>query len=303
MNHYPYHLWKFGQKSSKKKSIHDILKNKKIGYFLNGHLHPSKPYYLHHGNLLEIVGCDLKEHQKFSLAIIDNGRLSYHPISLIETRENSTFSFISNPLPDEILTNHQIFNEMNTYIRVIVYSNKEPSIRSSVYLDDFDNHTLECRKIDDEFGNLRFWLCETELNVKKYGKYKLYLSGDVDKSLEFTVSDSIPGFKEDVYVPVNSFIVQYEVYLALIWLFLLIVTFPFFVLPEETKQKFDMWIEGESPDSMWIYSIFFGFLAVKGRIERLPNLIRFSLFVAVLWPLCLPIIFMTIDHHIGFVWT
>lgn len=302
-NHFPYFVWRFGAKSSSGKTFQQILKNKKIGFFLNGHLHPAKPLFMHYHGLLEIVGCDLTDHKKFSVAIIDNGRLSYHPIDLIQTRENSSFAFITNPLPDELLSNHQIFNEKNTWIRVIVYSNKEPSIYSSVYPNVLDNEKLSCRRIDDESGSLRFWLCETELNVNEYGKYRMNLTGDVEQTLSFTIDESLPSYKEDIYAPLNTIVVRYEVYLALIWFFLLIITFPFVHVPKHVTSNFEMWIEYDTSESMWIYSIFFGFLAVKSRIDRLPNLIRYSLFIVVLWPFCMPLVFMTIEKHFGFVWT
>lgn len=163
-DHFPYLLWKFGPKSSSGKTFHDILKNKKIGFFLNGHLHTPDPFYMHYNGLLEIVGSDLKEHQKFSLAVIDNGRLSYHPITLTETREDTVFSFITNPLPDYLLSNHQIFNEKETYVRMIIYKNEEPLIKVSVYPNVFENHQLTCKKTFDKNGDLRFWLCETDLH-------------------------------------------------------------------------------------------------------------------------------------------
>lgn len=42
--------------------------------------------------LLEIVGSDLKEFQKFSLAVTDKERFSYHLITHTETREDTNFA-------------------------------------------------------------------------------------------------------------------------------------------------------------------------------------------------------------------
>lgn len=303
MDHFPYHQWKFGPKSSTGKTFQDILNNKRIGYFFNGHLHPPNPLYVHHNGVLEIVGSDLLEHQKFSVAIIDNGRLSYHPISVTETKEDTPLAFITNPLPNALLSDHQVFNEKDTFIRMIVYSKEEPDLKASVYPNVFENNQLNCSQINDQNDGFRFWLCETELSIQNYGKYTLNISGLVSKSIEFTIDENIQSYKENVFKPLLSYVVQYHVQLGLIWIFLLIILTPFIHVPVFWKNKFEMWIEGQSFESMWTYSILFGFLAVKNRIERLPNLIRYSLFVAAIWPFCLPILFTTIEGHFGFVWT
>ena len=48
---------------------------------------------------------------------------------------------------------------------MVVYSPKKPSIKSSILPDVFENHQLECRQINDKNESLRFWLCETEMNI------------------------------------------------------------------------------------------------------------------------------------------
>lgn len=298
-NHFPYYHWKFGSKT-----FRNILKENEICLFLNGHLHPSEPLTMHHDGFLEIVGCDLLEHQKFSVAAVDNGRISYHTIDLKEVNDDSVFAFVTNPIPDRLLSNHQIFNEKDTFVRVIVYSNedKKPVLNASVSDDVLNNKELECSKTYHN-NSFRFWLCQTELNIVKEGTYSLKINGTTEQTFNFTITNGEKSYKEKIYEPTSSFIVQYQVHLAILWFFLLIIMCPLIKVPQQFQSKFDMWINDQSNESMWIYSIFFGFLAVKSRIERLPNLIRYSLFIVTLWPFCLPTIFVTIDHHFGFVWT
>lgn len=303
-NHYPYFHWKFGPTSSTGKNFRQILKEYDISLLLDGHLHPKNPMFMHHDGFLEIVGCDLLENQKFSIAIIDNRRISYHPIDLKNVNNDTVFGFVTNPIPDHLLSNHQIFNEKETFVRMIVYAkeSQEPSLKASVSDGVLNNKDLLCSKtyLNESF---HFWLCQTELNIKKEGNYLLNVSGTVNQSFEFTITNEEKSFKEKIYEPSTSFVVQYQVHLAIIWFFLLIILVPFIQFPKKYQSKFDMWINNQSEESMWIYSIFFGFLAVKSRIEKLPNLIRYSLFIAAIWPFCLPMIVITIDHHFGFVWT
>lgn len=301
-NHFPYFEWKFGPRSSTGKNFNQIIKESDISLFLDGHLHPNEPQFMRHDGFLEIVGCDLLEHQKFSVAVIDNGRFSYHTIDL--KKDDEVLAFVTNPVPDELLSNHQIFNEKVTAVRVIVYSKEddEPSLTATVSNGVLNDDQLLCSKtfLNESF---RFWLCQTELKIENEGTYNLNINGTVERSFDFTISSDVKCFSEKVYEPSSSFVIQYQVQLALIWFFLFIILFPFIRAPENMKCKFDMWIHEQSYESMWLYSIFLGFLAVKSRIERLPKLIRYSLFIFCIWPLCLPTVFVTIDHKFGFVWT
>ena len=188
---------------------------------------------------------------------------------------------------------------------MIVYSKEEDEpldLRATVSNGVLDNKNLICNKtfVNESF---RFWLCQTELKIENEGTYELKISGMFDHSFNFTITNSEKTIKEKIYEPTSSFVVQYQVQLAIVWFFTLIIVFPFIQVSEKNRVKFDMWINGQSYDSMWTYSILFGFLAVKSRIDRLPNLIRYSLFCAAIWPFCLPTIFITIDHHFGFIWT
>ena len=294
LDHFPYDHFKYSSKSSNGKTFHDILHgDNRIGYFLDGHLHPSLPYVLHRKNdILEICGTDLKDNHRFAIGVFDNGRFTYHSININEP--DPVLSFITNPPTDSYYTSHQVFNELENVLRVIVYKEETPKI----HVEGVINTDLICNKPNEA----KFWLCEADLNLtEKDKKYSLTLSGDLNQTLDFTIADSIDGFTEGMFHVLTSFVDGYYVQLAFVWLFLLIIILPY-PLPEVLKNDYKHWSSGLTNKSMWVFSIFAGFLAVKIRIERLPHLIRYSLLVAVLWPFLLPIHFMTIEGHLSVIW-
>lgn len=293
LNHYPYHYWKFLSKSQKK-TFEDVCKDFRIFLFLDGHLHPENPYVLHHHNFLEIVGSDLFEHHKFSLGFFDNGRFSYHTLELKNNMTN--LAFITNPVETRFLTSHQIFNERNTWFRMVVYQNESPNIQAVNLTDDDAITNLTCSKKE------KFWLCQAPLNLE-FGVHKVSVTGDVNKTIKFIINDHIDSYSENIYEPFTSQTVAYQVQLGLIWAFLLIILCPFLPLSSNLSLKYHLWINGQSKENMIPFSIFLGFLAVKMRIPLLPKSIRYCLFVACLWPFVLPLEFNSIQGRPAVVWT
>lgn len=297
LSHFPMYLWNFGHKSSRKFGFNQIMKSGRIKLFINGHLHPDKPCIQHHkdpnnpnrNGLLEIVGADLRQHHKIAICVIDNERFSYHSIDVTSEQK---LAFITNPLPDEILSSHQIFNEKNTFLRVISYQEEKPTILAS---GDVQGE-LECNKTDT------FWLCQTPMNLE-YGKHSITLTGDLKQTIHFTIGDHIPSFKEDVYQFYTSRYIIYYVLLSILYALLAFIIIPFPV-HKQFEEKYELWINGVDPENtgMWLLSIFGGFYCVKMRISNLPIVLRVFLLIALIWPLFLPIMWMSIQGHFGFIW-
>ena len=53
---------------------------------------------------------------------------------------------------------------------------------------------------------------------------------------------------------------------------------------------------------MWIFSIFCGFYCVKMRIANMPMFFRVCFIIALIWPFLLPMMWISIQNHFGFVW-
>lgn len=296
LSHFPMYQWNFGSKSSRNRRFHQIMKSGRIKLFLNGHLHPKNFCIQHHrditdkkrNGLLEIVGSDLKQHGKIGICVIDNERFSYHSI---DVNEEQKLGFITNPLPDEILSSHQIFNEKSAPLRVIIYQEKKPFIYSNGEIEG----ELECQKTDT------FWLCQKSMTLKE-GKHTIILNGDLNETLHFTIGETISSFKEDVYQFETSYYYFYFIILILIFILLFFILLPcqFNIKFEE---KYDLWlngIEGQSKE-MWAISILFGFYSVKMRIMNIPKFFRILLLILLFYPFFLPMNFILIEKHIGIV--
>lgn len=291
LSHFPVYHYFGGEKSTQDNSFQSIITSGRIGFFISGHLHINTPSYQHHGPLLEIVGSDLTSHKKMALIIIDNERLSYHPIDTTQITESTILGFVTNPLENEVLSNHQIFNEINTYLRVVVYSPVEPNITASGAV----NGRLNCTKH-------KFWLCQKEMNLD-FGHHSITLNGDMNKTIDFTVANSIPSYKEPIYQKETALVYPYFIQMAVLYCFLAIIIIPI-KISSIFVDRYQLWITNVNDNVYWwLFSIFAGFIAVKIRIQSLPWFFKIALLVALIWPLCLPTLFITIEGHIGIVWT
>ncbi|KAH0786544.1 Ser/Thr protein phosphatase [Histomonas meleagridis] len=286
-NHYPTLFWNFGGKSSSGKTYQALFNEGKIDYFITGHKHPEHPIIQHNSytKYLEFVGCDLFQHKKFNVITIDNDRLVYHEVDIT----NPKLAFVTHPVPKEQLSSKQIFNERHTSLRVIVYSDKVPSITASGAVKG----ALQCEK------KASYYLCSLPIETLEAGEYNVELSGDVTKSIDFVIGDSVPAYNEDGYFPVIEYIMFTA--LPIVWLILLFITFPL-GLPQKMSDPYMDWINGVSEKDSWVVSIFLGFVGVKIRLSKLNWLFRISAFFGVIAPFFVPIFFEKIDGHLSIIW-
>lgn len=326
LNHYPVNLFLSLQKSKKGRNFKEIA-TKSANFAISGHNHPAYPVIQHQGSkLLEVVGSDLTKHKRMNLFTFDNDRFVYHYLNF---SKKPKLLFITNPIPTEQLTEGQIFNELNTPIRCIVFTdNSFPVLTVSGDV----NSEMTCQNVTDQKGSfvqnfekpLNMFLCSANQNLSA-GTYSIKISGTFNASLNFTLGEKVPTFSEKVYA--HSRIAQFPVSFVIVFILALIVFTPFpkrsFINNEETVgsneyangndkngsefsvKKFNDWIEGEENGKRttdFLFASVLGFISVRDRISRLPSFIRYFLFFFVIFVLIGPISFMEIEGHFSCIW-
>lgn len=285
--HFPLALWSSFVKSSNGKTIVDLLRIGGVGLVVTGHTHPDAPWLLHSDGNLEIVALDLRYHNGSALITIDNGRYVYHGF----TTDTVPAAVVTHPVPKAQLSTETVFNEENTEIRVLVFSD---TIRNISVYGDVEG-TMKC---DDKNG-LR--LCSLPMNLKRSPQTrKIHFTGDWEHEMEFVIGDSAVLGKEVIYERPNYLTTTY-VALALLWLILFVINLP--VTPPKFAISANKWILKEDNKSHWLTCVLLGPLVMKSRIHTLGKVPQTFLFIATLWPLCLPLMFMSVEGSFGIVWT
>ncbi|EAY06178.1 hypothetical protein TVAG_098890 [Trichomonas vaginalis G3] len=288
MDHYPLKLFPPHKRTSSGKNFQELMTTGKVHYFLSGHLHPAKPKLMHFPNLLEVVAVDSKSHNYIGCFTYDNHRFVYHQVNI--TRP--PYAYVTNPVPTSQLTNHQIFNEVGTPVRVLSMHSKMPKITVSGDL----NGEMTCKKL-----NSGHFLCELENNLKQ-GQYSISLNGSITKTVNFTIGEKSDWYLEAEYKDVNN-----ERYIFQTILLFIVILFFIFPLPKSkfAEEFLDILngVQTEISTTKLIIIILFGWiLSIRFRIQKLSFWIKGLLLVALLWPLVLPAIFLEIEGHKGFIW-
>lgn len=291
MNHYPLKLFMSTVKSSSGKTFKEILTKGKVNYFLTGHLHPTEPKIMHHSDMLEIIGMDLKDHQHIGCISYDNRRFIYHKVNI----SNLPKAFITNPVPDSMLTHHQIFNEVGTPIRIISFHSVMPTIKLSGNISG----VMDCKVISGQK-----YLCESQ-EIVEPGTYHVKFEGDFEDSIDFTIGNSSQSYYENDYRHVLDFHENYPFQFALLMIVFLFILFP---LPQsQFSHTIISHLQGqESAVTIHTYIIlllFGGMLYIRFRIQRLPLYVKIILLIGFIYPILLPMAFMEIETHFGFIWT
>jgi uncharacterized membrane protein YhdT len=122
------------------------------------------------------------------------------------------------------------------------------------------------------------------LNLRP-GNYSIALEcGDWRLERPFVIGETFRGFKE--LVPIYHRELSIARFTAIpIFLVLLWILVP--VRGLESCET-EAWIEGRSATSQWMMTIILGPNSIRTRVLRAPIALRFSLFVALLWPLAFP---------------
>ncbi|KAK8882873.1 Transmembrane protein 62 [Tritrichomonas musculus] len=326
LNHYPVNLFLCLQKSKKGRNFKEIAR-KVADFAISGHNHPKFPIFQHQGrNLLEVVGSDLVTHKRMNLFTFDNDRFVYHYLNY---SKKPKFLFVTNPVPTEQLTEGQIFNELKTPIRCIVFTEH---IWPVLTVSGDVNSEMTCINVTDQKGGfiencekpLDMFLCSADQNLNA-GSYTIQISGTYNTSLNFTLGEKVPKFQENVYS--HSKIAQFPVSFVIVFILALIVFTP---IPrcsrkihdnnetsslndnlvnendhEFSVSKYNEWLQGAENGKRttdFLFASILGFIAVRNRISRLPLYLRSVLFFFVVFVLFGPISFMEIEGHLSAIW-
>ena len=265
-----------------------LSKTNKVRMYLSGHLHPHTPKFMHHGNVLEVVGTALKKNNEVGLVTIDNDEFVYHQMDLSKEK----YGVLTFPVPDQQKTGHSSFTEV-LELRALAFGENVtlladggPKIKGR----------FNCsQKIEDGVH-----LCVLKLDSVLSGTYSVKLTGDWDGTVTFTVGNTAGPIKEKLYKNEPTWV----------WILLLIMavfggiqlTIPYDYGSEKAR-SFDMWISGSASDPCWITAIFGGMMIVHHRVSQAPMFLRIALFAAFLWVLLLPSVLFRIEDKISMFWT
>ena len=272
--HYPTdHNWWIT--SSKGHTFEEIMQSTNIEHIFSGHFHPSKMITIHHKQGgVEYVGIGAYQYKGFAMVTIDNERLVYHPISLYDTVLPKFF--MTNPVPLELLSSHQIFNEESTELRVISYAGKNVTLTASGAVNGTLKFVMKMPNGAD--------LYSIPLRLSK-GKYQVTVTGDgCNITRSFMIGDEYKGKDEPMVLLQRGFFIAKSSSIP-VYICLFIITFPFNLLP---LVSIDDWLTGKSNQSQWVKLIFLSPFILRKRFLMAKSPLRYTIFFFLLYPLALP---------------
>lgn len=283
--HYPLCFFDEKIKSSKGHSIYDLVRDSDFPtYFISGHEHPEKPYIIHHKKNLEIIGVDLRRNNCFGSISFDHNRFVY---SHFNNTEPNNF-IVTSPVPYNLITKNNPFNEQNSYIRVRSYSVNPPNITVTGNVST----KLNCRKANDDNG----FVCSAPYNLPK-GMHTIQFSGDFSYELKFNVN-SKHKFSE---IPPEDAVYKHYIYqFIILYISILIMIIPF-AIPKKAKDLEELITKGTHSPNYFACIIYAPFI-FKARFKNLSWKPKLMYFIATAWVLFMPISFTDIDGHLGIIW-
>lgn len=287
LSHYPVNLFD-DVTSSSGRTLPQIVKTSNFSqYFISGHLHPQKSFVQHQGDNLEVVGADLAYDNNFGMFSLDHNRFVYTDI---ENKEKKSI-FVTSPVPTNQISGHTPFSELDSYIRIRAFQDKEPNITVSGDVSG----KMECRKSNSKKG----FVCSLHFTFDKPGVKHIKFDGDYTEELEFVVNQTIASRREKDYE--NSHWKYWIFDMALIWILLTFIVIPT-PLPKSIDDHED-WVNGVSSESHYLYSFIFSLLIFKHRFSHVNLPLRIFFIVLAVYPIFMPTTFIEIDGHVGIIWT
>jgi len=288
-------------KSSKGNYFEDIISNKNIGFIFTGHQHPNKVNIIHHGSKggLEFCTSSAFDKKRAGIITIDNDNLIYHEVYIPYYGSKPLF-FLTYPVPNEQISSHHIFNLKNFEIRVLSYA-KDKNIKLKIE--------------GDIKGELNYF--KTLKNGAFLYSYPVFLSDGFYKihiydengyscniNTEFTIGSTYKG-KQEKYIQFPRFLLIARFMIIPFWIFLFIIIFPFWpelnlkiVKDIEKKIKEDKQICIKT-GILILYLIFLSPFILRLRFQEERNILKYTIFIAFMYPLILPIHFM--EHFDGII--
>ena len=307
LSHYPVDRgWLL--KSRNGHTFQEIVSNEKVYAIFTGHEHPSNTRIIHHGEKggLEYCTPAAFDSKRAGLITLDNGNLVYHEVH-IPYYGNKPLFFMTYPIPNEQLTSHHIFNINNFDIRVISY---------------YPDNTIKLKIEGDINGELTYdhtlnngaFLYKYNVNNLKNGEYKIHIYDEVgigcDINTEFIIGEKYKGKKEK-YIGKINFFLALKFLLIPFFIFLLIISFPFFPhLNFNIVKNIEGSIENNESNininkvliyiDLIVLSPFFLRLRIQST-NQTKLVLRIAIFIAFIYPLIFPVHFMqSIKGKIGY---
>jgi len=284
VTHFPVHLWSNIFKSTSGKTFKDIVRSSSAKLILTGHLHPKDFVIQHHNGLLEIVGPDLLDHNRFGIVSIDNNRYAYH-----EVDPNIPLNaVVTHPVPTNQLSRNTCFSETNSEIRVLVFSNDLKEIN---FTGSYNGSLQRERMVSNGV-----WLYSFPV-LFSIGKHHIEFVGDWNHSIDFFIGQSVSLPKEDIYGFPNfttTAMVAFAIYFVLCF---------YLVIPVHSGAvNAAKWVSGRGNQHYWFTSCFLGFAMVKHRISSLPKWIQVFMIIIFVEPFLIPLTFFDIGGAFGGIW-
>ena len=276
-------------RSSKGHTFEEIMQSRNIRAYFSGHWHPKRHLVLHHGHgAVEYIGPGAYQFRGFGVVTIDNGRFGYETIHIDDT---PVLFILSHPIPTEDISDHQVFSETETEVRLISYAGKRVRVRCS---GSVQGELVFQRTLPNGAD-----LYSLPMNVAP-GLHHIDLQGDgCNISRDFFIGKQFKGKAEPYVLCQRGFFVArlsiIPIFLCMLWI----------VLPISGLYNYGVsnWIEGGSQNSHWLMTVIFGPNIMRQRVQQLPSRMRQLLLFAVVYPLFLPLhFFKPICGMFGFAW-
>ena len=296
------------RKSNEGHTFEEIISNEKVYAIFSGHELPTNVKIVHHGDKggLEFCTASPFDNKRAGLITLDNGNLVYHEV-YIPYYGNKPLFFLTYPVPKQQLTSHHIFNIKSFDIRVISYY---PDKNINLKIEGDINGILE---YDHTLNNGAF-LFKYHVENMKEGEYKIHIYDEkgigCDINTEFTIGEKYKGKKEK-YILKVKYSLTLKFLIIPFFIFLLIIVFPFCPELNINVVKFiEKIIEGKifgnnlNQILLYLILIFFSPFFYRLRLQstsQINKIIPYSIFIAFIYPLILPIHFMqSIKGKVGY---
>lgn len=294
---------------------------------------------MHHGPTLElIISGIVKSNHIINILTIDNKRVINHQIDITK----ADHFLLTNPVPYKMNTGNGFFNQGETEIRVLTFSDNRKSEKNKLKNNDQNQKTQKSEKIistkslnfenDDRLPVLKFSisdknsnsilngqlncdrliepsvrLCTFPLNLSD-GLYTLTKSGDWSGQTDFFIGNHIPPFYDN---PPDCLPIWEWYYMFAITAFffgLVLVPLPSEIERALSKSRIAAYEENEKESEMLCKkdSLFLGFFTLHGILfqkREIPSFLSFSLFFSYFYVIFLPLSFFEIEGKIGIIFS
>lgn len=273
-------VWRW-KRSSKGHTFEQIMQKKNIKAIFTGHKHPTEKRIIHHKKGgVEYVGTGPYNNGGFNIVSIDNGNLVYHTYWLNNINKYPLF-IITYPVPLDQISNHHMFNNKHTEIRVVSFTDKPLSLKVK---GDVEGTLNLIKQLDN--GS---FLYSMPLDLE-YGKYSIKVYTDEGQYYEvkrkFIIGDTYEG-KKEISICHQRFFYFLKLASPIIFISIFIPLLP---IPNHILKfpEVDLWIKGKSNNSHWIKVLLLSPFIIRSRILKLNTFVRYSLFLSFIYILIMP---------------